>query len=85
MRSFSYVVKPSDHAHGGTLVSAMQVTAFFLGRQVMHEHDAVVSLTGAPHAWPVRRTPRSRGYKSSRGHIKGPGRRLKRLLKAAGR
>ncbi|MFF1829021.1 hypothetical protein [Paenarthrobacter sp. NPDC058040] len=65
MRSFSYRVTEVDHSHGGSLVSAMQVRASRLGRQVTDEHDAIVSLSGARTPWPVRSTRPGLGHWSS--------------------
>ncbi|MCT9871348.1 hypothetical protein [Paenarthrobacter aurescens] len=52
MRSFSYLVTDSDHIHGGSLVSAMQVRATCRGHAISDEHDAIVSLSGTRKDWP---------------------------------
>lgn len=65
MRSFSYRVEAADHAHGGNLVSAMQVRACCLGKHVSDEQDAIVSLSGTQMVWPARNQRRSLGYWSS--------------------
>jgi hypothetical protein len=52
MRSFSYLVTYSDHLHGGSLVSAMQVHATCRGQRISDEHDAIVSLCGTRRDWP---------------------------------
>lgn len=56
MRSFSYLVTDSDHLHGGSLVSAMQVRATCRGQLIADEHDALVSLSGTPPIWPFQTT-----------------------------
>lgn len=55
MRSFSYLVTRSDHLHGGSLVSAMQVRATCRGQMILDEHDAIVSLSGTRRDWPFDR------------------------------
>lgn len=62
MRSFSYLVRASDHLHGGSLVSAMQVKALCLGQHITVEHDAIVSLTGPGNAWPSKAVRPGLGY-----------------------
>lgn len=52
MRSFSYLVTDSDHIHGGSLISAMQVRATCRREVIRDEHDAIVSLSGARRDWP---------------------------------
>ncbi|MFW0775481.1 hypothetical protein ACLRGI_20225 [Paenarthrobacter nitroguajacolicus] len=52
MRSFSYLVTDSDHLHGGSLVSAMQVSASCRREVITDEHDAIVSLSGTRRDWP---------------------------------
>ena len=52
MRSFSYRVTEADSIHGGSLVSAMQVSAWCRGQEVLDEHDAIVALSGAELDWP---------------------------------
>jgi hypothetical protein len=52
MRSFSYLVMDSDHVHGGSIISAMQVHGTCRGRAVFDEHDAIVSLSGTRKDWP---------------------------------
>jgi hypothetical protein len=82
MRSFSYLVTTSDHAHGGTLVSAMQVRAHSLGRLVTAEHDAIVSLADTPSEWPFRSYRRGLGYWSSKAVSTVRPRRRPRVLSA---
>ena len=57
MRTFSYLVTDSDHLHGGSLVSAMQVRATCRGQLISDEHDALVSLSGTGQAWPFEPSP----------------------------
>lgn len=52
MRSFSYLVTDSDHLHGGSLISAMQVRATCRREAITDEHDAIVSLSGTRRDWP---------------------------------
>lgn len=52
MRSFSYLVTESDHVHGGSIISAMQVRGTCRGLAVLDEHDAIVSLSGTRKDWP---------------------------------
>lgn len=85
MRSFSYRVTEVDHSHGGSLVSAMQVRASCLGRQVTDEHDAIVSLSGARTAWPVRSTRPGLGHWSSIPVTTVKPRRRPRRVAGAGR
>ncbi|MFC8039766.1 hypothetical protein ACFUOZ_10465 [Paenarthrobacter sp. NPDC057355] len=65
MRSFSYRVTESDHIHGGSLISAMQVRAWCRGQEVLDEHDAMVALTGSRPDLPSRSTRRGLGFWSS--------------------
>ncbi|WP_281452056.1 hypothetical protein [Paenarthrobacter nitroguajacolicus] len=65
MRSFSYRVTEADHVHGGSLVSAMQVTAWCLGQEVVDEHDAIVALSGARLDWPPRSARPGLGFWTS--------------------
>ncbi len=60
MRSFSYLVTDSDHLHGGSLVSAMQVRATCRGQLIADEHDALVSLSGMQRDWPFETDPGQR-------------------------
>lgn len=62
MRSFSYRVTASDHDHGGSLISAMQVSAFCLGHEVSDEHDAIVALSGPQVDWLSSSTRPGLGY-----------------------
>ncbi|MFJ4028559.1 hypothetical protein ACIPWF_14380 [Paenarthrobacter sp. NPDC089989] len=84
MRSFSYRVTETDHAHGGNLISAMQVRASCLGRLVTDEHDAIVSLTGTRTPWPVRSTRPGLGHWSSTPVTSVKPRRRPRRLANAG-
>lgn len=84
MRSFSYQVTATDHIHGGSLVSAMQVKALCLGRHVSDEHDAIVSLTGARMSWPFRSAKPGLGYWNiTRIASVSPRRRPRTLVSAA--
>lgn len=56
MRSFTYLVTDSDHLHGGSLVSAMQVRATCRRGVITDEHDAIVSLSGTRRDWPFKTT-----------------------------
>lgn len=85
MRSFSYRVTEVDHSHGGSLVSAMQVRASCLGRQVTDEHDAIVSLSGTRTAWPVRSTRPGLGHWSSTAVTLVKPRRRPRRLASTGK
>ncbi|WP_217376542.1 hypothetical protein [Paenarthrobacter ureafaciens] len=80
MRTFSYRVTDADHLHGGSLISAMQVQATCRGEIIADEHDAIVSLNGAPTGWmsgPAR--PEVAYRPSSRGSSLKPRRRPGRL------
>lgn len=84
MRSFSYRVKESDHIHGGSLVSAMQVRALCLGHQVGDEHDAIVSLSGTQADWPFQPARLGLGYwKSTAVRSVSPRRRPSSAAKIA--
>ncbi|MGJ0386298.1 hypothetical protein [Paenarthrobacter nicotinovorans] len=65
MRSFSYRVTESDHVHGGSLVSAMQVRAWCRGQEVVDEHDAIVALSDARLDWLPRSSRPGLGYWAS--------------------
>ncbi|GAA3272036.1 hypothetical protein [Paenarthrobacter aurescens] len=60
MRTFSYLVTDSDHLHGGSLVSAMRVSAICRGQKISDEHDALVSLSGTRRDWLFEATSRQR-------------------------
>ncbi|SEJ50281.1 hypothetical protein SAMN04487917_106219 [Arthrobacter sp. yr096] len=70
MRSFSYVVTDSDHLHGGSLVSAMQVHASCRGQRISDEHDAIVSLCGTRRDWPFPSSHAGRPQKRWKGYEK---------------
>lgn len=80
MRSFSYRVTDTDHLHGGSLISAMQVQATCRGEIIADEHDAIVSLNGAPMGWLSGHVRSGLAYRpSSHGSSSTP-RRRPRLL-----
>ncbi|WP_314324271.1 hypothetical protein [Paenarthrobacter ilicis] len=47
LRTFSYEVTESDHLHGGSIISAMQVLGSCRGKAICDEQDAVVFLAGS--------------------------------------
>ncbi|MFP3579749.1 hypothetical protein [Arthrobacter sp. fls2-241-R2A-200] len=65
MRSFSYLVTDSDHLHGGSVISAMQVRATCRGQVITDEHDAIVSLSGSRKDWPFGATRNGLPYRAS--------------------